>query len=671
MTGLPALLLGLASLLPGGPLSAAVPTLEDPARLREMLSDRKHPGDQSQAALLLVQSRSPEAEEIVRKGLRQTDEPEVFLALAHALRVERDGRFADELFDALLGPRPTVRHSAAHALAEIGDGNILLRLEGLVEDARADLPVRQEALWALGQCGQKSAVAVLLEQLNNHDEALRRTAADALTEQTGLRYGGDSARWKAWWQGRKDLANDQWLQERLAFQSSKARRLENDLERAKSQLVQLHQQLYQRMPAADRLAHVQTLADSDDPTVRALAVTWSTELWSQADSVGQRALGELLLRLSHDGDLSVQRPAVLSLGRYNQPRAFEQLRRLLQQGTPTVRAAASHALAQQALARAPGGESIPEIGPSRAERIRQIVPLLQKALDDPALEVVVAAAEDLGTLGVPEAGPVLAVLLRHQSESVRQTAAQALERVADPNVLDGLLTALDDPSVTVRFGLIGALGRLTVEVAALTDAQRSRMLTRLEEILLRDPDAGVRSRAATIIGQTGAQVELPFLWRRLQTREDSRVQEKAWAAMLEILSRSSSFELVRQWDRILADVNQRARRLEMLGEVNDRWKKNEGGQTLVPGVTELLVQAQLEQGKWPAAFPLIRELLDRPCEAADLDRRLGWLLKVGERALLEGNRTEALRAVREAQPFLPRSNGMAPEFEKLARRAGQ
>src|SRR5262249_48632106 len=280
-----------------------------------------------------------------------------------------------------------------------------------------------------------------------------------------------------------------------------------------------------------------------------------------------------------------------------------------------VRAAASHALAQQALLRSPGGDSVPEIGPSRVERIRQVVPLLQKALDDPALEVVVAAAEDLGTLGVPEAGPVLGVLLRHQSESVRQTAAQALERVADPNVLDGLLTALDDASVTVRFGLIGALGRLTAEVAALSDTQRSRMLTRLEEILLRDPDAGVRSRAATILGQSGAQVELPFLWRRFANRGNNRGPGEGRGAVREILSRSSSLELVRQWDRILADANQRARRLEMLGEVNDRWKKNEGGQTLVPGVTELLVQAQLEQGKWAAAFPLIRELLDRPCEA--------------------------------------------------------
>ena len=69
------------------------------------------------------------------------------------------------------------------------------------------------------------------------------------------------------------------------------------------------------------------------------------------------------------------------------------------------------------------------------------------------------------------------------------------------------------------------------------------------------------------------------------------------------------------------------------------------------------------------ALPLVRELLDRPCEATELDRRLILLLRVGDRAMQEGNRSEALRVVREAQPFLPRSNGMAAEFERLERRA--
>src|SRR5439155_21365717 len=107
-------------------------------------------------------------------------------------------------------------------------------------------------------------------------------------------------------------------------------------------------------------------------------------------------------------------------------------------------------------------------------------PVLQKALEDPALEAVVEAAEDLGTLGVAEAGPMLTALLRHPSEPVRQTAAQALERVADTSMLDVLLKALDDPTVTVRFDLVVALGHATGDGRSLTPAQRERFLTCLQ-----------------------------------------------------------------------------------------------------------------------------------------------------------------------------------------------
>ncbi len=111
------------------------------------------------------------------------------------------------------------------------------------------------------------------------------------------------------------------------------------------------------------------------------------------------------------------------------------------------------------------------------------------------------------------------------------------------------------------------------------------------------------------------------------------------------------------------------RRLQLLSEVAERWKRTDATRALGVTATEMLVQAQLDHGKWAAAFPLIHDLLDRPGTTDELDRRLRWLLKAGEKALLEGNRTEALRAVREAQPFLARSNGLATEFEKLDQKA--
>src|SRR5205814_7986679 len=177
------------------------------------------------------------------------------------------------------------------------------------------------------------------------------------------------------------------------------------------------------------------------------------------------------------------------VGRLPDPAAFERLRVLLKRGRASVRAAAARALAQQAHGS----------GPEAQERQKQVVPALQKALDDPALEVVVEAAEDLGALGLPEAGPVLSGLLHHPSEPARQAAAQALERVADLTVLDGLRKALDDPGATVRFSLVGAVGHAVGAGRSPAEPQRARIAARLEDLLARDPDPGVRSRAATVL----------------------------------------------------------------------------------------------------------------------------------------------------------------------------
>jgi HEAT repeat protein len=652
------LLLALAAAWPA--IDPSVPSADLP-RLREMLYDRQSLVQQCSAAYRLVQRPDEDAAAVIRQGLRQTDSVEVFVALTSAVRGARDGRFCDELLSALADPRANIRSLAAETLAALATDAVILRLQGLAEDSRTELAVRQASVWALGRSGRKSAAIVLLDRLADDKDALRRAAADALADLTGETYGLDLARWRAWWEQNKDLSNERWLEARLAYQAQRARRLEGDLERARSQVVVLRQQLYSRLPAADRLGYVQSLPDQEDPAVRALAVGWALELLPSADALGQKAITEILLRLSGDGSPDLQRAAVLALGRVNDPRAFDRLSHLLRRSTPSVRAAAARALAQQA--QGSGLEAL--------ARQKQIVSALQKALEDPAVEVVVEAAEALGGLGVPEAGPVLTDLLRHSSEAVRQTAAQALERSADAGVLDHLLAGLDDSAGSVRFSLLGALAHAAGDGKALSDAQKDKLLARLDVMLLRDADPGVRSRAATVLGEVGGPPALPALWKRLQAGEDSRVQDRAWTALVEIVARSGSAALMQEWDRTLSEAKQGQRRLQLLTELHIRWEKKEETRPLADAACEALVQAQLDQGKWSAALPHLRELLARPASDTDLDRRLSWLLATGEQALKEGNRTETLRVVSEAQAPLGRRSSLAADFEKLEKLAKQ
>src|SRR6185437_494566 len=372
-------------------------------------------------------------------------------------------------------------------------------------------------------------------------------------------------------------------------------------------------------------------------------------------------LTHVLLRLSHDSSVEVQRAAVLGLGRVNEPAVGERLLRLVHADAPAVRAAALHALTLHAHgpeADVPG-------------RRKQVMPLLQQALEDPALEVVVEAAEDLGALGALEAGPVLTGLLRHSSVTVRQAAAQALERVAEPSVLPGLLDALDDPCATVRFNLVGALAHAAGDGVSLSEKQRKQLLARLEALLLRDSDPGVRSRAATMLGECAPPAQLAALWRCVLAGEDGRVQEKAWAAFVDILARAGQLPLLQEWDRTLTAARQGPRRVQMLNEIVTRWQNQQQRKPLVVPAQEILVRAQLELGKWAAAMPLVRDLLTRPADEPTLKRRLGWLLTAGEQALQEGNRTEALRAVETAQPFLPPKGKLTDGFANLQQEAAR
>jgi HEAT repeat protein len=647
--------LALGMLLPFA--DPAPSPVQDVARLREVLYCRDHPRNQGQAALLLVQDRSAAAGAVVRQGLHQTDIPEVFLALAAALRLDRDRRFAGELLAGLSSAKPAIRQAAAETLACLADADLVARLHAVAADSRAETPTRQAALAALGRSGRQDAVPILIERLASESEPLCQAAAEALAELTGQDLGSEPAPWRRWWEQHKDLAADRWLEERLTYQAERARRLEGDLDRTRGQVVRLHQQLHARLPAADRLSHVQELAEEDDPAVRVLAVGWAAELLPTVDALGQRALADVLLRLAQDGSPEVQCRAVLALGRVADPRGLDRLCGLLERAPPAVRAAAARSLAQ--LARG--------TGPEAAARQKQIVPVLQRALADQALEVVVAAAEELGALGVPDAAPVLACLLRHPSAPVRLAAAQALEQVAVPAVIVGLLDALDDSAVTVRFSLVGALGRAAGDGKALTEAVYARLLERLEQVLVRDADPGVRGRAATVLGECGPPALLPVLWQRVLVAEEPRVQEKAWSALVEIVARSANPDLLNEWDRTLTDAKQGARRVQMLAEVCGRWQKRPEAREALTGAREKLVQAYLDQGKWAAAWPLVRELLNLAEKGSDADvqRRLRWLLAVGGQALQEGNHAEARRVIEEAQPYLSGHKSLAAEFDRL------
>ncbi|MFC4356855.1 HEAT repeat domain-containing protein [Halobium salinum] len=79
---------------------------------------------------------------------------------------------------ALSADQPELRMAAANALGRIGDGDVVPRLVGALDDP--DARVRQRAAAALGSVGHSRAIGPLSGLLEDETPAVKRAAADAL-----------------------------------------------------------------------------------------------------------------------------------------------------------------------------------------------------------------------------------------------------------------------------------------------------------------------------------------------------------------------------------------------------------------------------------------------------------------------------------------------------------
>jgi HEAT repeat protein len=635
----------------------AAPAAEVPdlARLQELLYHRQ-PQGQSQAAFLLVQSQQPEAVETVRKGLQRWDRPDVFQALAAAIRLARDHRHEAALLKALGSEQGLIRQAAIEALPRLESATLVRTLLALAGDQSAALTARQAAVAVLGACVQKAAAVALLTLLSNDSPAVRQASAAALESLSGRNLGASALPWQEWWQQYKDVSEEQWLVNRTALLADRTRSLQDELDRAENQIVQLHKDLFLKVPPAERSSHLAALIQNEYPSVRSLAVTWLVESLAGAEPAEQKKLAELLIKLSDDGMEKVQQQAVLAMEKVGDPRVFERLLLLLETASPNVRAAAARSL----------GRYRPGTSESATLNLRAIG-ALEKALGDGELLVVVEAAASLGTMDAPEAAPVLARLLKHPADRVRQAAAEALEQVTNANILADLHEGLYDPVASVRLSLVGALGNVAAG-GKLKENEVAGVVKRLTDVLLRDSDPGVRSRAAAVIGKIGSPGDLPVLWERVRATEDNRVQLKAWTAFLDILFRWQSWTLLLQWDQQLA-AKDPLRRIEMLTVVRQRWLKLETVKQHLDPLTSLLIEAQLQQKKWQAALPLALELVRKDADDAEMQKRLRWFLVIGDMALLDKKSQAVLDMLKQMEDLLPRARELAPDFDALRQRA--
>ncbi len=626
----------------------------DIARLRELIGDKKQPQMQAQAAYLTLQLQTPLATETARQYLRDTKNLEAFTAFASAIKLRGDPRFSEELLEALYSESLLVRQAAIEALGSSADGKTAFKLKIIAENVLLEENHRIPAIAVLGKTNKKISTETLLKTLLDPKENIRFASRLALTELVGEDLGQDTNAWLTWFQERKNLSPEAWIEERLAQRQSKLSRIEGELESSRNRNRALYQQLYARLGPTEKIPFFQTLRDHEDPAVRLILIAWLSEALNEESF--RKPVGDMLINFSRDPVEEVRRQAVLGLGRYNDKACLDRLLLVINSDQITVRAAAARSLALQAK------------GSDGAAKMILVLPALQKALSDPALEVVVEAAEDLGSLGVPAAVPLLAGLLKHKAPAVKKTAAQALERIADITVLEELLAAIDDSEAGVRLAILGAISRAVNQSKVIKENERIRLQIRMEVILLGDPDAGVRARSATLLGDLGTVNHLPTLWKAAIAKGDPRIQEKSWQAFLEILVKCNDLKVINEWNNNChKEVPQR--RVNFLVELIAKMQPNAMNSKIeLAFLRELLVNCGIENLKWLPAWSALREL-PQTSEPEEIDKRLNLLYQIAVIALKEQAAPDVLQMVDFARPLFTGKKKVQADFEDLSQKA--
>jgi len=126
---------------------------------------------------------------------------------------------------------------------------------------------------------------------------------------------------------------------------------------------------------------------------------------------------------------------------------------------------------------------------------------LQARLADKEPHVVAAAAELMGLTGSPQAVPLLAGLLRHPSDFVREAALLGLAEGGGREVSRPAMPALKDESISVRIAAVRSI------MAGGDSASTTVLIRRLEQ----ESDEGVQAEMLRAIGRLGGADALDVL----------------------------------------------------------------------------------------------------------------------------------------------------------------
>lgn len=317
---------------------------------------------------------------------------------AEALGKIRDKRAVEPLISALKDEDKQVRSYATEALGRIRDKRAVEPLIQAFTDKDSD--IQEEVIKALAKIRDVRAIEVLTKSLGHYGYDVRDEIEKALSKMgepavvslvNNLQSKRPNLRWEAAialqnmsWQPKDDTQKVQFIRAKLELEVDEFHHEERVIE------------------------NIVTIGNTRD----VMAV-------------------EPLIQVLNDGDYSIQREAVIALGKIGDKRIVEPfIIQILKNDDPVVREEAAKIL-------------------GKMENSRTIETLIQ-ALKDKEKEIRTKAAEALGEMRDNKAIEPLIQVLKDQNREVREEAVEALGKIGDASAIEAVVRTLKDNDAYVQ-----------------------------------------------------------------------------------------------------------------------------------------------------------------------------------------------------------------------------
>jgi len=446
-------------------------------------------------------------DEYALKALRTALSPKrrdaVRVTIIKAFAFAGSDKATDLLIESLDDKSEAVRQAAADALAKIKTPAAVELLKAAATDTKASVRARTQVIGILGGMRELGAVETLIKLLGDPDAQIAKSARAALQLIT-YRTFETSFEWGNWWEQARKMNRVQLLEDQVQRQAEQ-------LQKTQKLVAKLYLKLIAgRKDKNDPTLLIEALQESGSEEVQLYALDQLTRITPENKKIHDQITTALAKGLQEES-FRVRAKAAESLGARNDVRVIPSLVEALEDGVPSVRAAAA--------------KSLGELGP----RAVAAVDTLNKLLGDKDASVASAAAMALGQVGDPKAiQPLIKLLRRHANtpeSPVYEAAGQALANIEGPAVLSVLTRELlKSPSVKVRYAATGALG---------THGKRDpkTVMSHLARVVREEPNPQIRSRAVTALAETGHRAAIAPLLDALSDK-DKAVGEQAFASLM-------------------------------------------------------------------------------------------------------------------------------------------